>query len=354
LPPWFLEVAGGDNNEQVVDIEEPWDARIPDPPEGFDMEETDPEEEIIDDMEDTNEEPADNNEIEKFNHQQDFLDRIPITTPTVDESSATTTTTTLSTVKASTETVSTAGGDIEEEGMEYYPHNTNYADATNGEEDVQVKIVDIPVEDRPLYCPPTMARNLHWNWTRAGETSIQRCPPGSTGLARWTCEMPGPHASGLPVSWHSRQPDLGDCKTIAMSRLETKVQTGDQENVISFSLAHLSRTESLYGGDIEQSAAVMRTLANRIQYLLQTKGDTFYDKGVYIQEVLLNMVRAASNLFDSSNRAAWHDLNTARQVKAATSITQALEENGFLLAQVTTREEILTESARNICKYFYL
>jgi hypothetical protein len=106
----------------------------------------------------------------------------------------------------------------------------------------------------------------------------------------------------------------------------------------------------LYGGDIEQSAAVMKTLSNRIQYLLQTQGDTFYNKGIYIQEVLLNMVRSASNLVDISNRSAWKDLSPARQVKAANSILQALEENSFLFAEVTNKEEILMESAKNICK----
>merc|ERR1711962_578482 len=99
--------------------------------------------------------------------------------------------------------------------------------------------------------------------------------------------------------WAQPQPDLSDCKTVAMSSLENRV-------------------EVLYGGDVEASAAIMRTLSNRIQYLLQTQGDKFYNKGQYIQEVLLNMVRAASNLLDISNRMAWHDLHVSRQIKAAT------------------------------------
>ena len=67
-----------------------------------------------------------------------------------------------------------------------------------------------------------------------------------------------------------------------MSNLEAKVEDGDLENVISSSLAHLTRVEVLYGGDVEASAAIMRTLSNRIQYLLQTQGDKFYNKGQYI------------------------------------------------------------------------
>ena len=315
LPPWFLE-GGGDAL---------WDSRIPDPPEGF---------------ADSDTKPQTDDEI---------LDRIPITTPTTSSSTttipsttATTTTTTLSTSSSPVEQMVAKDEEVstEPEGMEYY-----HLSPVN---DIEVNIVDIPLEDQPLHCPPVISRNLHWNWTAAGETSIQPCPPGSTGLARWSCSSPEDESS--PIFWSTEQPDMGDCKTVSMSRLEAKVQSGDLENVISSSLAHLSRTESLYGGDIEQSAAVMKTLSNRIQYLLQTQGDTFYNKGIYIQEVLLNMVRSASNLVDISNRSAWKDLSPARQVKAANSILQALEENSFLFAEVTNKEEILMESAKNICK----
>ena len=137
-----------------------------------------------------------------------------------------------------------------------------------------------------------------------------------------------------------------------MSNLEAKVEDGDLENVISSSLAHLTRVEVLYGGDVEASAAIMRTLSNRIQYLLQTQGDKFYNKSQYIQEVLLNMVRAASNLLSTENREAWADLHPSRQIKAASALISALQENAFLFVSVTDTQEILVESSNNICKYF--
>jgi len=257
--------------------------------------------------------------------------------------------------------------------VEYFPLTPTEADDNdndNGEDNdnqnesvVSVRIVDIPPaigggggEERPHHCPPAGTRGgLAWNWTAAGETAVQPCPAGSTGLARWTC---GDRHSGGPAAWATAVPDLADCKTTAMSKLEGQVQAGDLENVISAALAHLTRTRAggLYGGDVEAAAAIMRTLANRIQYLLQTQGDTFYNKGTYIQEVLLNMVRAASHLLDGQNRAAWRDMaaaaGTGRQVKAASGMMSALEENALLLAEVTANEEILMESAKNIRKYF--
>jgi len=328
LPAWFLQ--GG--SDQL------WETRIPDPPEGFE------EEQNMKELKSASSSTPMPTTIEE--------DRIPITTPTGTSSTSTTPVTTstskrttvTTTTTTTTETPTTLQKESqqpltqEEDGVAYYP----LPQVPN----VQVAIVDIPVEDQPIHCPPSSARGLAWNWTAAGDTAIQPCPPGTTGLARWTCGLP--RDSDSPVFWAQPQPDLSDCKTVAMSSLENKVEDGNLENVISASLAHLTRVEVLYGGDVEASAAIMRTLSNRIQYLLQTQGDKFYNKGQYIQEVLLNMVRAASNLLDISNRMAWHDLHVSRQIKAATGILLALEENAFLFVEVTSQEEVMMEASQNI------
>ena len=358
LPAWFLQVRSSQvykhriillssrPNTSIVFFQggsdQLWETRIPDPPEGF-------EEEVLKSSTKPSTTHSSTTELE---------DRIPITTPTgttPTTTTPTTTTTRRSTTSTTTETLTTLERESQQPlvqhqdekkkgGLNYYP--------LPPAPDVSVAIVDIPVEDQPLHCPPSTARSLSWNWTAAGDTAIQPCPPGTTGLARWTCDLP--RDSDSPVFWSSTQPDLSDCKTLAMSNLEAKVEDGDLENVISSSLAHLTRVEVLYGGDVEASAAIMRTLSNRIQYLLQTQGDKFYNKGQYIQEVLLNMVRAASNLFDISNRLAWQDLHTSRQVKASTGILLALEENAFLFLEVTNQQEVMVEAAQNICKFLLL
>lgn len=328
LPAWFLQ----GNSDQL------WETRIPDPPEGFE-EEQELRETLKSSLATSASTPQPTTEEE----------RIPITSPTSTSSTSTTTTTstTRQTTTTTTETPTTLERESQQplvqaaDGMAYYP----LPQAPTG---VNVAIVDIPIEDQPLHCPPSTSRSLAWNWTAAGDTAIQPCPTGTTGLARWTCGLPKNEDS--PVFWSLAQPDLSDCKTLAMSSLETKVEDGDLENVISASLAHLTRVEVLYGGDVESSAAIMRTLSNRIQYLLQTQGDKFYNKGQYIQEVLLNMVRGASNLFDISNRMAWQDLHVSRQIKAATAVLLALEENAFLFVEVTNQEEVMVEAAQNIRK----
>ena len=316
-----------------------WESRIPNPPEGFEEDKT-----------------SDTGKPALIPESTTVETRIPITTPTGTTSTSTTTesttftettSTTTTTEKQTTSLVIEKGSQqmLKQEadsGMEYYP-------LPKDTPDIQVKIVDIPIEDQPLHCPPSTSRNLYWNWTASSDTAIQPCPVGTTGLARWTCGQPEDEYS--QVFWSTPQPDMSDCKSLSMSTLESKVEAGDLENVISASLAHHTRVETMYGGDIEASAAIMRTLSNRIQYLLQTQGDKFYNKGQYIQEVLLNMVRAASNLLDISNRLAWKDLHTSRQIKAATALLLALEENAFLFVEVTNQEEVLVESSPNICKY---
>lgn len=311
LPAWFLQ--GG--SDQL------WESRIPDPPEGFQPSSTESDRLV----------PESTTVPET---------RIPITTPT-----GTTATTTIVTTTPLTTTTTVMS--VEE--REYQQMLTQDSEEYDDTPDISIEIVDIPAEEQPYHCAPVTARNLAWNWTREGETAIQPCPAGSTGLARWLCS-----ADNDAVTWAAGQPDMSDCRSLSMTRLEAKVEGGELENVLSASLAHHTRSQIRYGGDIESAAAIMKTLSNRIQYLLQTQGDKFYNKAQYIQEVLLNLVRAGSNLLDSDNAVIWTDLRPSRQVKAASALMQVLEENAFLFAEVTEQEEVLVESSKNICKYSFI
>jgi hypothetical protein len=104
----------------------------------------------------------------------------------------------------------------------------------------------------------------------------------------------------------------------------------------------------LYGGDLESSVAILRTVANRLQYLLQTQADSFYNKESYVQQVFQNVLRSASNLLSEDNLSAWSDLRPADRMKTATALLLALEENAFLLAEVTGTPEIIQETSNSI------
>lgn len=186
-------------------------------------------------------------------------------------------------------------------------------------------------------CQPTTARQLQWDWTQAGQVALQPCPIGASGLARWYC--------GSDRSWQGSSPDMSDCKSIAMSNLESQVRKEDPENVLVSSLAYLTRTKALYGGDLESAVAIMRTVASRIQYRLQLSTG-FHDKLNHIRQVLLNVLRSAANMLEDgpSSRSAWRDLSLDRQMKVATGLMLALEENAFILAGVTNEPTEILET----------
>eukprot|EP00095_Tigriopus_kingsejongensis_P000874 maker-scaffold389_size186684-snap-gene-0.27 protein:Tk00874 transcript:maker-scaffold389_size186684-snap-gene-0.27-mRNA-1 annotation:"conserved hypothetical protein" len=203
-----------------------------------------------------------------------------------------------------------------------------------------------------LWCPPTTARKLQWDGTQAGEEVVQPCPIGATGHARWTCvlvEIPREdHQTPQVLSrWASSQPDMSHCKSVAMTNLEAQVRKEDPENVLVSALAYLTRTKSLYGGDLETAVATMRTVANRIQYRLQqpTRNGGLQNKESHIRQVVQNVFRSANNVLDPINRQAWYDLNPDGQMKVATQLLLSLEENAFLLANVMNDPNSVLESS---------
>ena len=214
------------------------------------------------------------------------------------------------------------------------------------------------------HCAPITSRYLNWNWTEAGDKSIQPCPSGSTGLARWTCIEPTIKGHGNP-DWQGRQPDMSDCKSALMTDLESRIRKQDPENVLASKLALLTQpanhvddydekqTEKrLYGGDLEAAVAVMKSIANRLQYLMQTQ--QFYNKESYLQEIFQNIFRSGSNLLSRQHRDAWNDLSRNQRIKVASSLMNILEEHAFLLADVVQQPESIMESTKLSGNHFNL
>jgi latrophilin 1 len=53
---------------------------------------------------------------------------------------------------------------------------------------VDMREQELDTEDGE-FCRPSLARNLYWQQTRRGQTLVQPCPNGATGLARWLCSQ---------------------------------------------------------------------------------------------------------------------------------------------------------------------
>jgi len=206
-------------------------------------------------------------------------------------------------------------------------------------------------------------------------------------LARWSCQNGGrkSRASQLVSNavndkledaavgndnvpqWKGSQPDMSDCKSKDMTDLEARVRQQDPENVLASTLAHLTekkfdedeeddkddrsgvepkKRSHLYGGDLEASVAVVKAVANRLRYLLQTQSDSFYNKESYVQEVFQNILRSASNLLSPDSRASWLDLSRPQRLKVASALMRCLEEHAFLVADVIRTPETVVEATK--------
>lgn len=201
----------------------------------------------------------------------------------------------------------------------------------------------VPVNLSPLSsCPPVTARKLQWDRTPIGDLSIQPCPIGATGLAKWTCvDSEGPQ-------WQGAQPDMGDCKSVAMSNLEVQAQKDDPEDVLISSLAYVTRTKALYGGDLESTVAIMRAVSSRIRFRFQSS--TFRDRESHVRQATQSLLQSASNVLEISNRPAWMDLSLERRMKAATSLVKELQDMAFLLARVIRQPTNILETYEILSK----
>ena len=202
-----------------------------------------------------------------------------------------------------------------------------------------------PYKNPNTWCSPKTSRQLQWDWTEVGREAVQPCPIGATGHARWACV-----ASSSASHWATPSPDMSNCKSVAMTNLEAQVRKEDPENVLISALAYLTRTKSLYGGDLETAVTTMRTVASRIQYRLQHGRSSFHNKESHIRQVLQNVLRSASNILEMSNRQAWDDLSRESRMKVATELLLALDENAFLLAGVMNEPDVFLESSEILSK----
>ena len=191
------------------------------------------------------------------------------------------------------------------------------------------------------HCSPMYARHLYWNWTRAGDIAIQPCPSKATGLARWTCDP-------KTLSFQENQPDMSDCKSSAVTDLETRVREQEHENVIVSALERLTEKESLFGGDLEAVVNLLKAVLNRLQYLLQTKADSLYNKESFLQEIFQNVLRTGSNLLSNQSDPSWMDLSRSRRIKVASNLVQTLDEHALLLLSALNGPELLVESTNEI------
>ncbi|GLV46319.1 Calcium-independent receptor for alpha-latrotoxin [Carabus blaptoides fortunei] len=198
--------------------------------------------------------------------------------------------------------------------------------------------------DNLHYCSPTTARNLYWNWTRVKERTVQPCPGGATGLARWKC-LPSDDSS--EPHWYPATPDLSECRSVWLTSLESRVNEGDSLISITSDLSQVTSSKTLYGGDMMITTKIIKKMAHKMAEDIQTFPDQ-RQRETIVTELLHGVVRTGSNLLDSSQHPSWRDLSYKEQMRVATSLLIGLEENAFLLADTVIREKTVVQTVKNI------
>ncbi|XP_046406444.1 latrophilin Cirl-like isoform X3 [Ischnura elegans] len=188
-------------------------------------------------------------------------------------------------------------------------------------------------------CNPTTARDLYWNWTGAGEVAVQPCPGGAIGVARWQCLGSGQRSPDGP--------DLGECRSVWLTSLESRVEEGDSIMGISNDLAQVTASKILYGGDMMTTTKIVKKMAQKMSLDIRTFPDPRQREAI-VTELLHGVVRTGSNLLDSSQKGSWRDLTYEEQMRVATSLLIGLEENAFLLADTVVREKEVIQLVKNI------
>ncbi|XP_039298598.1 latrophilin Cirl isoform X5 [Nilaparvata lugens] len=197
------------------------------------------------------------------------------------------------------------------------------------------------------YCGQTSARGLYWNWTRVGDVSVQPCPGGATGVARWRC-VGGDDVGELHPVRVPSSPDLSECRSVWLANLESRITTNDGSiTSIASDLAKVTDSKTLYGGDMMTTTKIIRNMSEKMSKDIQTYPDPRQREAI-VTELLYNVVCTASHLLDASQLPSWRDLTHKEQMEVATYLLVGIEDNSFLLADTVIREKTVIHAAKNI------
>ncbi|XKL59203.1 hypothetical protein PGB90_000219 [Kerria lacca] len=197
-------------------------------------------------------------------------------------------------------------------------------------------------ENVPL-CKPIIVRNLSWNWTFGGEVSVQPCPGGATGLARWRCQK---ISQNLAIRFPDT-PDLSQCRSMWLNSLESRINEEDSLTKIAAELCQVTESKILFGGDMLTTVKIIRDLAHKMAKNIQTFPD-YRQREAMVYELLQSAAMVGSNLLDMSQQPSWKDLSHKEQMRVVSSLLIGLEENSFLLADTVIRKKVVTHCMKNI------
>ncbi|XP_005743099.1 latrophilin-3 isoform X14 [Pundamilia nyererei] len=238
--------------------------------------------------------------------------KVPATTPLVVQSPRTT--------SAVVEPYQTVLEDLEQEDV-------NAAPAT-------AKLPNLRVE----YCSPLVMMDVSWPRTKQGTLAKMPCPPGSLGVASYMCMGPEGY-------WDSQGPDFSNCTSPWVNIISQKIKAGETAAVIARELAEQTKS-NLQAGDITYTVKAMVQLVDLLD--VQLRNLTPGGKDSAARSLNKAMVETVNNLLQPQAQAAWRELSTGEQLRAATMLLDTVEQGAFVLADNLLKTDIVQENTDNI------
>ena len=247
---------------------------------------------------------------------------------------APTTTTTTTTTPKTTESTSTTQSTtvrIDDEDIENEHDYVSDSEAHTDDETNDLLVLESLMD----HCPPVTTRNLFWNWTSSGDLAIQPCPGGSSGFAKWRC--------GSDSSWYLGSPDLSECQSHWLSRLEARLRKGEAVVELATELATLTSDRTLYGGDLGLITQLLQSLAHKARQELFSSPSQ-EEKERVTTSLAASTLAVGSALLEERQMSAWADLQPVERAQVGSNLVLALQENTFFQAEtINVEKSILTE-----------
>ncbi|XP_027894300.1 adhesion G protein-coupled receptor L3 isoform X11 [Xiphophorus couchianus] len=196
------------------------------------------------------------------------------------------------------------------------------------------KLPNIRVE----YCNPLVMMDIAWPKTRQGTVVKMPCPSGTIGVASFMCLGPEGY-------WDLQGPDFSNCTSPWVNIINQKIKAGETAAVIARELAEQTKS-NLQAGDITFTVRAMIQLVDLLD--VQLRNLTPGGKDSAARSLNKAMVETVNNLLQPQAQAAWRELSTGEQLRAATMLLDTVEQGAFVLADNLLKTDIVQENTDNI------
>ncbi|XP_030205896.1 adhesion G protein-coupled receptor L3 isoform X2 [Gadus morhua] len=187
-------------------------------------------------------------------------------------------------------------------------------------------------------CIAMVMADVSWPRTTQGLAARMPCPPGTLGVATYTCVGPEGY-------WDPQGPDLSNCTSPWVNIISQKIKAGETAAAIARELAEQTKS-NLQAGDITSTVRHMVQLVDLLD--VQLRNLTPGGKDSAARSLNKAMVETVNNLLQPTAQAAWRGLSTGAQLRAATTLLDTVEQGAFVLADNLLKTDIVQENTDNI------